>query len=182
MVQRYEDGRSLFTGDSLPQSAQIHRTQRAIVEAVAGLTRFAPDHASMIRADRTAEARLVERCENGAHVDISVIRWVCRFLKRMRSGAFDVAAVGEVNASSAADAANDLRQIVPRICRERSSAKSDAVRCIVDEINHPLERRSTGDNARKTKNRPRRIVRMQRHVYSGTGGHRHYALEKMGEI
>src|SRR2546423_13466398 len=133
IVHRYLDGRSasslevkarssasvrcgLGANDSLPQPVQIHRTQSAVVEAVAGLTVFAPDHAAMIRANRPVESSLVQGREHGTHVDVTVLRRMGGLLERMRGSPLDVAAVHEVDTAS--NAFDDVNEIIGRIHRQ----------------------------------------------------------------
>ena len=82
------------------------------------------------------------------------------------AGPPDVAAVREVDAALRAEAANDSRKVVPRIGSEGPGAKCDAIRRIVDDFGHTLERYAVGNDPRQTKNRPRRIIRMQRHTHA----------------
>src|SRR5213593_1716820 len=97
-------GWTLLTGYPLPQSVQIHGAEGTVVEAIAGLTAFAPDHATVVGADWAVESSAMECGQHRAHVDITVIRGMRRFLEGSHAGAPDVAAVREVNSFSSADA------------------------------------------------------------------------------
>src|SRR5438445_13419779 len=54
---------------SLPQPLEVHGPQRAVVEAVAGASALAPDHAPMIRAHRPRDRKSTRL--NSSHANIS---------------------------------------------------------------------------------------------------------------
>src|SRR5437762_1512454 len=200
IVQRYDDGRSdpgaapdsddsasairgaLLTRDSLPQPVQVHRAKSTIVEAVARLTGFAPDHPPVVGTDRPVEARLVQRGQDCAHVDITMIGWMRGLLERAHSGTSDVAAMNKMDSLTSADALNDFDQVVPRIGCERAGAEGDAVRWIVNDVDDALQRATADDDAWQSKDRPRWIVGMQRQTYARFRRNGNYSLQKMGEI
>src|SRR6267378_2078455 len=103
-------------------------------------------------------------------------------LERARAGTLDVAAVREVDAALCPHAANDGHKIVVRVGGERSAAKGDAISGIVDDGRDTLERRAIADDARQSKDRPRWIIRMQRHAHAGPGGNWNYAFEKVRKV
>src|SRR5436190_21565159 len=106
---------------------QVHRAERAVVETVAGLALLAPDHAAMIRPNRTLEPALGERAEHAAHVDVTALRGMRRLLERLRSRAPDVAAVREVDALSPAQSPRSRRQVDACLRAQRIGAERDAV-------------------------------------------------------
>src|SRR5688500_16569190 len=99
-VHRYPNRRSPArsgTRESLPQSLEIRRPERAVVQAVAWSTALAPDHSSMIGAHRTGESRLAQRGEHGRHVHVAEARWMRHLLEALRPRDPDVATMGEVD-------------------------------------------------------------------------------------
>src|SRR6266446_9120249 len=100
----------------------------------------------------------------------------------MPARTLDVATVREVDPPLRPEAPNDDWKIVLRVGGERSAAKGDAVREIVDDPGDALERRSAGDNAWQSKYRPRWIIRMQRHSHSGRCGDRNDALQEVRKV
>src|SRR5687768_10541045 len=99
-VQRYPNRRSPTlsgTRESLPQSLEIRRPERAVVQAVTWSTALAPDHSSMIGAHRTGESRLTERGEDGRHVHVTEARWMRHLLEALRSRDPDVPTMGKVD-------------------------------------------------------------------------------------
>src|SRR5689334_8541302 len=159
---------------------QVHRAERAIVEAIARLTGLAPDHASMIRANRPVEAGFVQGTEYRVHVDITAIRWMRGLLKRMLASPLDVAAVREVDAWS--DTFNDVDKIILGIDRERTGAEGNAVGTVVDEVDHLLQGRAVGNDSRQTENRPWRIIRVKCHRYVRAGCNGNDSLQKVRKV
>src|SRR3954465_10022314 len=128
IVQRYEDNPSdsrSVTRSSLrvrwspceafPQTVQIHRAERSVVQAVTRLPALAPDHPPVIGSNRPVEADFVQRRQHRAHVDIALIRWVRGLLEGAHASALDVATVGEMNSALPANGANDFSQVIRRI-------------------------------------------------------------------
>src|SRR3981081_1443434 len=88
----------------------------------------------------------------------------------------------EVDAALRSEATNDGPEIVVRIGGERSPAKSDAVRGIVDDAGDTIERRAIGDDARQSKYRPGWIIRMKSHAHPGVRGNWNHAFQKVREV
>src|SRR6185436_12615304 len=131
---------ALVTGDSLPETVQIHRAKCTVVKPISGLPGLPPNHPAVIGANRPVKPGLVQCGENRAHVDVTMVGRVSRFLERPHAGALDVATVGEVDASSTTNAPDDVSQVVCDVGRQRAGAKSDAICRIVDDIDDPLQR------------------------------------------
>src|SRR3954465_1077886 len=104
--------------DSFPESVEVHRTQRAVVQSVAWLTGLAPDHATVVRAYRPIEPAFMEHLQHGAHVDVALLRRVRGLLKRAHAGAPDVAAVREMNPALRRQTTGDRGKIVVGARRE----------------------------------------------------------------
>src|SRR6266550_4307381 len=100
----------------------------------------------------------------------------------MNPGTLDVTAMREVNAAPRPEGTDDGGKIVLGVCGERSSAKGDAVGGIVYDIGHTLERRAAGDDSRQPKDRPGRIIRMERHAHTRRRRDRDDALQEVRKI
>src|SRR6202165_3331893 len=172
----------LANGESFPKPVEVHRAERSIVQAVARLPRLAPDHASVIRAYRPRETCLVQRSEHRTHVHVAELRWVWSLVERAWPRTLDVAAVRKVDAPLRPEAANDGRKIVLWVSSQRAGAKGDAICGIVDDPRDSLERRAIGNDSWQGKERPRWIIRMQRHAHAGRCGHRYDALQKIRKV
>src|SRR5579885_2084539 len=103
---------SVAVGHSFPEALQVHRAERAIVEAVAGTASLAPDHASMIGTHRTGEADIAQRPHHLEHVDASEPTGMRRFVELFIARAPNIATMHEVNSAARAKRANHRRQIV----------------------------------------------------------------------
>src|SRR5437868_7730997 len=68
-------------GNSLPQTLQVRRAERAIVQAVTRAPGLAPDHSPMIRPNRSAESALMECRQNRVHVDVAEPRRMWAFIE-----------------------------------------------------------------------------------------------------
>src|ERR1700693_5952854 len=100
----------------------------------------------------------------------------------MLARTLDVAAVREVDPPLRPEAPNDDRKIVLRVGGERSAAKSDAVRGVVDDPGDALERRAAGDDAWQSEDRPGWIIGMQRHPHSGRCSDGNDALQEVCKV
>src|SRR6266851_7851955 len=65
---------SAAPGQSLPQPLQIHRAERAVVEAVPGASALAPNHAAVVGAHRPSEANIAQRSQYLAQVQATTCR------------------------------------------------------------------------------------------------------------
>src|SRR5450759_2791789 len=95
--------------DAFPESLQVGRAERAVVESVAGSARLTPDHASVIGPHRTVETRVVKRREHRVHVDVAESRGVRSLLKLSLPRPLHIAAVREMNTLARAEPRHDFR-------------------------------------------------------------------------
>src|SRR2546423_2864062 len=116
---------------------EVHRAERTIIETITSLTLLTPDHSTVIGANRPLETNLPKGAENGAHVDIAVVGRMRGLLKRVPARSPDVAAMREMNSSP--HALDDLHEVVVGIRSQRSSAKCDAVRRVIDDGQHAFQ-------------------------------------------
>ena len=77
---------------------------------------------------------------------------------------------------------NHGAQIVLAVGSVRAGAESKSVVEIVHRLEHSDNVFLAGDDSRKTEHRPRRIIRMNRHVDVVFVAHRHDCLEEVNQI
>ncbi len=87
-----------------------------------------------------------------------------------------------MNTAARSELAHERRNIVSRIRAERAGAERQSVRRIVDDREQPLEVVAAFDDARKTKNRARRIVWVNRHPDVATLGDRNNRAQEILEV
>src|SRR5262245_902203 len=103
---------------SFPQTLQVHRAERAIIQTIAGASALSPNHASMIWSHRACEPDFAQRAHHLEHVDVAKARRMLAFMKLTLSGAAHVSAMHEVHSTTRAEGPDDRRQIVERIGAE----------------------------------------------------------------
>ncbi|CAM2145260.1 hypothetical protein PT2222_170048 [Paraburkholderia tropica] len=165
-----------------PEPVQIHGAERAIVEAVAGLAGFAPDHAAVVGAHVAREAGVVIRLHDGRDVERAAARQMRGFLEIALGRDLHVADVREVNAAHRAELAHQRFDVVLRARAERTGAEREAVGRVIDDLHDAREVVAILHDARQTEDRARRIVGMDRHLDAAFGGHGHDRLEKVFEV
>src|SRR5712691_813446 len=99
---------------SFPQSLEIHRAERAVVQTVSWPATLSPYHPPVVRAHGTGESRLTQRAQHLEHVDAAELRRMGRFMKLTRAGHADIATVREMNPPARAESTYHRREIVLR--------------------------------------------------------------------
>lgn len=147
-----------------PQALQINRAERAIIKSITRPPGFAPNHPAMIGPQWTAKTGVAIGFHHLQHIHAAISRRMRAFVKFLCAGDFDIAAMREMNAARWAESANHFRQIIFRRHTERAGAKRQTVRRMIDQIEHALQSRFVRNDARQAKDRPRRIIGMQRQL------------------
>ncbi len=165
-----------------PHSVQIRRSERAIVQAVAGAAGFAPDHPSMIRTHRSIEAGFDERAQDIEDVHVAEFRRVWHLVEGSLSGSLNIAAMDEMNALHRSILSRHRGKIIGGRRAQWTGAESDTICRTVCDSENAVDCRFTRNDPGNAKKRPRGIVRMNRQLDSVFFCNWNDVLEKAGEV
>src|SRR5258708_2604648 len=163
--------------ESLPESLEIRRAERAVIQSVARPPALAPDHPPVVWAHRTGDPR-VAQCSQ--HVGKShVARRMRRLVKLPLARDAHVAAVRKVDAW--ADAAHHRWKVVLGEGAERARAECHAVGGAVDEFQESIEISATANDSRQPEDGPGRVVGVDCHAHARLLCDGDNAFEEVGE-